>query len=117
MVDQALDFHPENAKLYLEKAQIYLNRLKDDANAAEWFLRASQQDDAPYFAGRIYAELLRKQGRDAEAYDFLKNLHTGLPNTPYAQKGIVLERIIDLEKTLKIPFSERFMPSKNPLIE
>ena len=117
LVDQALDFHPENAKLYLEKAQIYLNRLKDDANAAEWFLRASQQDDAPYFAGRIYAELLRKQGLDAEAYDFLKNLHTGLPNTPYAQKGIVLERIIDLEKTLKIPFSERFMPSKNPLIE
>ena len=117
LVDQALDFHPENAKLYLEKAQIYLNRLKDDANAAEWFLRASQQDDAPYYAGRIHAELLRKQGLNAEAYDFLKNLHAELPDTPYAQKGIVLERILDLEKTLKIPFRERFMPSKNPLIE
>ncbi|MEC7281716.1 MAG: hypothetical protein VXU50_06600, partial [Verrucomicrobiota bacterium] len=98
-------------------AQIYLNRLKDDANAAEWFLRASQQDDAPYYAGRIHAELLRKQGLNAEAYDFLKNLHTELPNTPDAQKAIVLERILDLEKTLKIPFRERFMPSKNPLIE
>lgn len=117
LVDQALDFHPENAKLYLEKAQIYLNRLKDDANAAEWFLRASQQDDAPYYAGRIHAELLRKQGLNAEAYDFLKNLHTELPDTPYAQKGIVLQRILDLEKTLKIPLRERFMPSKNPLIE
>ena len=117
LIDQALDFHPGNAKLYLEKAQIYLNRLKDDANAAEWFLRASQQDDAPYFAGRIHAELLRKQGLDAEAYDFLKNLHTELPNTPFAQKGIILERILDLEKTLKIPFRERFMPSKNSLVE
>ena len=117
LVDQALNFHPGNAKLYLEKAQIYLNRLKDDANAAKWFLEASQQDNAPYFAARIHAELLRKQGLDAEAYDFLKNLHTELPNTPYAQKGIILERILDLEKTLKIPFRKRFMPSKNSLVE
>ena len=117
LVDQALDFHPGNAKLYLEKAQIYLNRLKDDANAAKWFLKASQQDDAPYFAARIHAELLRKQGLNVEAYDFLKNLHTELPNLPYAQKGIILERILDLEKTLKIPFRERFMPSKNSLVE
>ena len=117
LIDQALNFHPENAKLYLEKAQIYLNRLKDDANAAEWFLRASQQDDAPYFAGRIHAELLRKQGLDAEAYDFLKNLHTELPNTPFAQKGIILERILDLEKSLKIPSRERFMPQENHLVE
>ena len=117
MVDQALDFHPGNAKLYLEKAQIYLNRLKDDANAAKWFLQASEQDDAPYFAARIHAELLRKQGLNLEAYDFLKNLHTELPNIPYAQKGIIIERILDLEKTLKIPFRERFIPSKNPLIE
>ena len=116
LIDQALNFHPNNAKLYLEKAQIYLNRLKDDANAAKWFLKASQQEDAPYFAGRIHAELLRKQGLDAEAYDFLKNLHIELPNIPSAQKGIILERILNLEKTLEIPPHERFMPSKEPLV-
>ena len=110
LIDQALDFHPDNAKLYLEKAQIYLNRLKDDANAAKYFFEASQQDDAPYFAARIYAELLRKQGFNLEAYDFLKNLHGELPNTPYAQKSTILERILDLEKTLKIPYNERFIP-------
>lgn len=112
LIDQALEFHPDNAKLYLEKAQIYLNRLKDDANAAKWFLQASQQADAPYFAARIHAELLRKQGLDEEAYDFLKNLHIQLPNTPFAQKGIILERILDLEKTLEIPFWERFIPTE-----
>ena len=117
LIDQALDFHPGNAKLYLEKAQIYLNRLKDDANAAKWFLQASQQNDAPYFAGRIHAELLRKQGLDKEAYDFLKNLHAELPETPFAQKGIILERILDLEKTLKIPSRERYMPQVIPLVE
>ena len=117
LINQALDFHPDNAKLYLEKAQIYLNRLKDDANAAKWFLKASQQNDAPYFAGRIHAELLRKQGLDKEAYDFLKNLHTELPDTPFAQKGIILERILDLEKTLKIPSGERFIPQEYPLVK
>jgi tetratricopeptide (TPR) repeat protein len=117
LIDKALNFHPENAKLYLEKAQIYLNRLKDDANASKWFLRASEQDDAPYFAARIHAELLRKQGLDVEAYDFLKNLYIELPNIPSAQKSIILERIIDLEKTLEIPFWERFTPSEEPSVK
>ena len=117
LIDQALEFHPDNARLYLEKAQIYLNRLKDDAKAAKWFLQASQQDDAPYFAARIHAELLRKQGLDIEAYDFLKNLHIQLPNTPSAQKGIVLERILDLEKILEIPFWERFIPIEDSKVK
>jgi len=111
LIDQALGFHPDLAKLYLEKGQIYLNRLKDDANAAKWFLKASQQEDAPYFAARIHAELLRKQGLHQEAYDFLKNLHNELPNIPFAQKGIILERVRELENTLKIPFWERFQPA------
>jgi tetratricopeptide (TPR) repeat protein len=111
LLDEALEFHPDKAKLYLEKGQIYLNRLKDYANAAQWFQKASQQDDAPYFAARIYAELLRRQGKDAEAYAFLKNLHRELPDVPFAQKGIILERIRELEKTLQIPFWERFRPS------
>jgi len=117
LLDEALEFHPDHAKLYLEKAQIYLNRLKDDANAAKWFLMASEQADAPYFVARIYAELLRKQGFNAEAYDFLKNLHKELPNLPFAQKGIVLERVRELENTLEVPFWERFMPAEEPLVE
>lgn len=108
LIDEALEFHPDRAKLYLEKGQIYLNRLKDDANAAKWFLKASRQDDAPYFAARIYAELLRKQGKDAEAYAFLKELHRELPDVPFAQRGVILERIRELENTLEVPFWERF---------
>jgi len=110
LLEQALEFHPDKAKLYLEVGQIYLNRLKDDANAAVWFLKASQKDDAPYYAARIYAELLRRQGKDAEAYAFLKELHAELPNVRFAQKGILLERIRDLEKALKVPFWQRYMP-------
>lgn len=117
LIDEALAFHPDRAKLYLEKGQVYMNRLKDDANAAEWFLKASKMADAPYYAARIYAELLRRQGENAEAYAYLKNLHRELPNVPFAQKGIILERIRELEDALKIPFWRRFQPAVEPLVE
>lgn len=111
LLDQALEFHPDQAKLYLEKGQIYLNRLKDAPNAAKWFLKASEQKDAPYFAARIYGELLRKQGKNEEAYEFLKNLYNELPNIHFAQKDIILERIRELESTLKTPVWESFQPT------
>lgn len=104
LIRRGLEFHPDNPKLFLEIGQIYLNRLEDPAQAAPWFLRASEQPDAPYFAARIYAELLRRQGKDAQAYEFLKGLHSRLPDDdPYAHKGIILERIRELEETLEVP--------------
>lgn len=48
-----------------------------------------------------------------EAYVFLKDLHAELPDTPFAQKGIVLERIRDLENELEIPFWERYQPNED----
>ena len=110
LIDTALEFHPDNPRLYLEKGQIYLNRLNDYAKAAEWFLQASEKPGAPYFAARIYAELLRRQGKDLKAYAYLKDLHRELPEDPYAQKDIILERIGELEDTLKIPAWERYQP-------
>jgi hypothetical protein len=117
MLERALEFHPNKAKLYLEFGQIYLNRLKDDANAANWFLRASEQADAPYYAARIYGELLRRQGKDTEAYDYLKQLYVDLPNEPYAQKPIILDRIRELENELKIPVWQRFQPPASEPVE
>ena len=94
-----------------QKKPDYLNRLKDDANAAggsfgphskmmRHILRAAYTQN--YYVSR--GLMLRLT---------ISNLHTELPNTPYAQKGIVPERIFDLENT-KIPFVSR--ASKNPLI-
>jgi tetratricopeptide (TPR) repeat protein len=115
MLARAREFHPENAKLYLETGQIYLNRLKDNVNAAQWFLSASQQFDAPYYAARIYGELLRREGKDVEAYAYLKQLFQQLPNDPYAQKPIILDRIKELEDHLQIPVWQRFVPVHGPL--
>lgn len=111
IVREALEFHPENPTFYLEMGQIYLNRLDDPAKAAPWFLKAWEKPGAPYFAARIYAELLRRQDKNEEAYAFLTSLFRDLPDDePFAQKEVVLERIRDLEQTLKLPVWERFRP-------
>ena len=104
----ARKFHPEKAKYYLEYGQIYMNRLKDNLKAAEWFLLASQKQDAPYYAARIYAELLRREGKNKEAYEFLKKLYRELPDEPLAQKPVILDRIREVELTLKVPVWHRF---------
>lgn len=115
LLESAREFYPDKAKYYLETGQIYMNRLKDNSKAAEWFLRASEKKDAPYYAARIYAELLRREGKFKEAYAFLKKLHRELPDKPLAQKPVILERIRELEVELKIPFWRQFQPENSLL--
>ena len=115
LLETAREFHPEKAKYYMEVGQIYMNRLKNNPKAAEWFLIASKKPDAPYYVARIYAELLRREGKNKEAYEFLKQLYRELPDKPLAQKPIVLDRIRELEVTLKVPIWQRFTPNNVPL--
>ena len=110
LLETARKFHPEKARFYLETAQIYLNRLKDNRKAAEWFLLASKKQDAPYYAARIYGELLQREGKNTEAYEFLKKLYRELPDEPLAQKPVILDRIREVEVVLKVPFWQRFRP-------
>lgn len=107
----ALGFHPENPLLTLEIANIHLNRLKDVETAAQFYLKAAGQKDAPYYAARIYAELLRRLGRNQEAYEFLRKLHPTLPKEDLmAQADVVLGRIRELEDELNLPLLNRFNP-------
>lgn len=119
---EAFGHHPNSALLHVEVANVYLNRLKDAASAAEAYRLASQQPDAPFYAARIHAELLRRIGRNAEAYAWLKQLYPTLPKQVDVTRGIteyqvesamapvVLERIRELEKELNISESEAFKP-------
>lgn len=121
-LNEAFGYHPDSALLHIEIANVYLNRLKDSASAAEAYRRAASQPDAPYYAARIYAELLRKLGRKTEAYAWLKQLYPTLPKAVDPSKGVdefqvesamavvVLSRIRELEGELNIPASEAFKP-------
>ena len=108
-LEGALGFHPENPLLVLEIGNIHLNRLKDVETASRYYLRASKHPDVPYYAARIYAELLRRLDRKREAYDFLKTLHPTLPkDDEMAQSRVVLDRIRELEGELGIPEDARY---------
>ena len=109
-LEGALGFHPNEPLLTLEIGNIHANRLKDIETAARYYLEASKQPDAPYYAARIYAEwLFRRLERPAEAYEFLKKLYPTLPkDDDMAQAPVVLGRIRELEDELKIPTTLRF---------
>ena len=108
-LEGGLGFHPKDPTLIIEIGNVHLNRLKDVETAARYYLEASKQPDAPFYAARIYAELLRRLERLPEAYEFLKKLYPTLPKDDLmAQPQIVLDRIRELEGELNIPPTLRF---------
>lgn len=121
-LNEAFGYHPDSALLHIEIANVYLNRLKDTESAAEAYRRAALQPGAPYYAGRIHAELLRRLGRNEEAYAWLKEFYRTLPQAvdpaagigefqvESAMAGVVLDRIRELEGELNIPENEYFKP-------
>ena len=108
-LERAMIYFPANAALWIERANIELNRLDDPAAAAESYRRASEQPDAPYYPARLHAELLRRLGKKAEALAWLVTLYPRLPkHLEAAASGLVLTRIRVLEVELSIAPEKRF---------
>jgi hypothetical protein len=116
-LEEARRRHPDNAALCVEMAHIHLNLRADVAAAARCYRQAAELPDAPRYAARIHAQLLRRLGRPREAYLWLCRLHPTLPaRDPEAMPDVVLRRIRDLEQTLAIPAAERYAaPAKDGL--
>jgi hypothetical protein len=103
--------HPESAAVCVEAANIHLYRRSDLLATAEWYQRAAGLPGAPYYAARIYGELLRRLGREREAYLWLCRLHPNLPTEdPEAMAEVVLKRIRGLEEALSIPEGDKYRP-------
>jgi hypothetical protein len=103
--------HPESAAICVETANIHLYRRGDVSSAAEWYRRAAGSPGAPYYAGRIYGELLRRMGRKREAYNWLCRLHPKLPvDDREAMPEVVMSRIRELERDLNIANNEQYTP-------
>lgn len=109
LLEAARAFHPDNADLWIERANIELNKLGDAAAAAESYRRAWAAPNAPYFAARLRGELLRRMGRKEDALAWLKEIHPALPkNIEGARADVVLERIRELERELVVPVEQAF---------
>jgi hypothetical protein len=104
-------FHPASVELWVEQANIELNRLGALEAAAESYRRAWELPGAPYYVARLHAEVLRRAGRKAEALDFLVRLHPALPPAGAgAAADVVLERIRELEGQLGVPAAQAYRP-------
>ena len=110
-LDAAMAFHPASADLWTERASIELSKLHDLAAAAESFRRAWEQPRAPFYAARLHAELLRRQGRKAEALAWLVQVHPLQPPDPEGgREDVVLQRIRDLERELGVAPERSYQP-------
>ncbi|MFM9029180.1 MAG: tetratricopeptide repeat protein [Opitutaceae bacterium] len=110
-LETAMRFHPGSVELWVERANIELNKLGDLNAAAESYRRAWELPGAPYYVPRLRAEVLRRAGRRAEALEWLTRLH---PTLPPADEGaaadVVLGRIRDLERELGVPKERSYRP-------
>ena len=115
-LDAAAPFHPASADLWIERANIQLTRLRDVAAAAVSYRRAWEQPNAPYYAARLHAEMLKRLGRKPEALAWLIQLHPQLPpDDESACADLVLARIRELERELRVPAAEAYRPhSRQP---
>ncbi len=115
-LEAAMTFHPQSPELWVERANIELNRLGDVAAAAVSYRRAYEQPHGPYYAARLHAELLRRSGRFEEALAWLVQLHRTLPpDQEGAGADIVLGRIRELEQQLRVPPERAYRPAASSL--
>lgn len=115
LLTRGLDFHPNDPLLLIEIANLHDRRLKDLKTATEFYRIASEQPRAPAYAARVYAEFLRRQGRQKEAYEFYKELLPTLPKDINHMPWVVYDRIRDLEEELQIPAAQRYVGSRPSL--
>jgi len=107
----AMTFHPQSPDLWVERANLELNRLGNLEAAAASYRRASELPGAPYYVARLHGEVLRRAGRKAEALAWLAQLHPSLPaGVPGAAADLVLSRIRELEHELDVPAERAYRP-------
>jgi hypothetical protein len=116
LLDRGLQFHPQNIKLLIDKAQIYQLKLNDlPAAAKEYQLASAAIPNSPSYLARLAVRMLQKANRDQEAYDYLRQVYAHLPpETAVPDKASDWEILLELEDTLKLPPADRLPGSDAP---
>ena len=115
LLDRGLANHPQNPTLLLDKAMIYDINMHQLADSLEYYREAAAAPGAPYYLARVYAEKLATAGHEREAYDYLRHLYPALPpKVAAAAKGIVWERLREMENDLQLPAAERLPEADAP---
>ncbi|MCH8541384.1 MAG: hypothetical protein LAT58_11535 [Opitutales bacterium] len=108
ILERAMIYHPEDPQYPLEIGLILARRMDDLEGALVYYRKASEMPRAPAYAARTYAQILRRLGRDEEAYEWLASIYPTLdPNNIRDRAEMMLRRIRELEEDLEIPPEER----------
>jgi tetratricopeptide (TPR) repeat protein len=94
-------YHEQNPKIYIEEAMILWRKASDLDGAVGRFEQAIRAESPPYYAYRVYGELLVKLGRKEEALKLLESHYETLPDDSIeAMKPVVADRIRNLRREL-----------------
>ena len=102
-LEQGAAIHPDDPRFPIEIGKIYLNAVKDEAKTIEYFRKAWEMPNRPYYIGRLLARVLENAGQPREALEVLYQDYERLPkDDPEAFIPLVLERIAELERALGV---------------
>ncbi len=101
-LDLAPDEVARQVPVLVEKAAICWQRLEDLDRALVFFKEAVSKESVPNHICRVYAEILVKNGKVREAYEYLKSHYAGLSDDDRtALKPFVARRIEELRSKLE----------------
>ena len=98
-LEESREYLSDNPRMHIERGMIYWKKLDDVESAAANFETAIGSR-APYFAYRLYGDLLIKLGRKHEALELLQSHYETLPDDLLeAMKPVVGDRIRLLKRS------------------
>ena len=99
-LEESREYQSDNPRMHIERGMIYWKKLDDVESAAANFETAIGTGRAPYFAYRLYGDLLIKLGRKHEALELLQSHYETLPDDLLeAMKPVVGDRIRLLKRS------------------
>jgi tetratricopeptide (TPR) repeat protein len=113
MLERAIQANPEKPQIYMRMAELYQQRLQDQATAARYYMMAASKPGASPLAERFAGYALENAGRPQEAYDYWIRLWRSSDEHPEVgprQWPKIRERIQKLENELNIPDDKRLFP-------
>jgi hypothetical protein len=112
---RGIENNPTDWRLWSNLAMLYQQRLKDYHTAAYYYLKASEQPDAPVYLERFPAIMYGLAGDDRAAYSAWSALWERLTPEEREQKAHWKEKIESnirhLEQKLSIPKEKRVFPN------
>ena len=112
-LERGIQNNPDRSQLRIQLGVLLRDKLEDHCAAAEEFLKASKYPDAPPYAARFAGyEMAKCEGREREAYDYLRHLYE---QGEKQRLPSLINLLRQMENKLDIPAADRIPSNGEPL--